>query len=51
MTNPQPSEDTLGPMARAALRRPANYEYLSASQQWRIDKELGILDWSGDPNE
>lgn len=40
----------LGPMARAAQRRPANYNELSGSRQWAIDKELGILDWDGNPS-
>jgi len=28
-----------------ALKRPDNYNSLSASEQWAIDKSLGILDW------
>jgi len=28
-----------------ALKRPGNYKYLSAREQWEIDKDLGILDW------
>jgi hypothetical protein len=28
-----------------ALKRPLNYHKLSSSEQWSIDKELGILDW------
>jgi len=27
--------------------RPRNFLQLSAEDQWRIDKELGILDWDG----
>ena len=27
--------------------RPANYADLPASEQWAIDKSLGILDWDG----
>jgi hypothetical protein len=40
----------VGPQARQALRRPDNYRKLSARRQWEIDKELGILDWDGNPN-
>lgn len=43
--------DKLGPLATAALRRPEGYWGLSGAEQWDIDKRLGILDWSGDPNE
>jgi len=28
-----------------ALMRPKNYNSLSARLQWKIDVELGILDW------
>jgi hypothetical protein len=28
-----------------ALKRPLNYNDLPASEQWAIDKRLGILDW------
>lgn len=28
-----------------AMERPENYETLSASHKWDIDKELGLLDW------
>ena len=31
---------------KRALKRPKNYNSRSASDQWRIDKELGILDWN-----
>lgn len=34
-------------MAEKSKERPANYEKLSAREQWQIDKELGILDWDG----
>lgn len=30
---------------KQALKRPRNYHELSPSRQWKIDKELGILDW------
>ena len=33
--------------ARKALDRPANYADLPPSEQWAIDKQLGILDWDG----
>jgi hypothetical protein len=39
-----------GPQAIAATRRPANFYQLSGEEQWEIDKQLGILDWDGDPN-
>lgn len=42
---------TLGPMAQRAKLRPTEYENLSPQTQWEIDKALGILDWSGNPNE
>jgi hypothetical protein len=38
---------SLGPLAQAATRRPANYSELSSRSQWDIDKTLGILDWDG----
>ena len=28
-----------------ALKRPLNYNSISSSEQWEIDKRLGILDW------
>jgi hypothetical protein len=34
---------------RRAKMRPANFETLSARDQWAIDKKLGILDWDGTP--
>lgn len=34
-------------MVNQALKRPKNYFSLDEREQWRIDKELGILDWSG----
>ncbi len=37
-------------MLEAALRRPKNYPHLPPSEQWEIDKELGILDWEGPKN-
>lgn len=44
-------ERGLGPCARAALKRPANYAQLSAQEQWEIDRNLEILDWDGDPRK
>jgi len=35
-------------MFETSFRRPSNYFKLSGEQQWAIDKELGILDWTGD---
>lgn len=35
-------------MFEASFRRPKNFFHLSAEEQWRIDKELGILDWNGE---
>jgi hypothetical protein len=32
-----------------ALKRPRNYNQLSAREQWAIDDRLGILDW--DPTD
>jgi len=39
-----------GPQAIAATCRPSNFYQLSGEEQWEIDKQLGILDWDGDPN-
>ncbi len=51
-SKPEPVPDhELGPMATAALRRPANHNQLSGEDQWEIDKALGILDWDGDPRK
>lgn len=30
-----------------AMKRPRNYHNLSAQDHWRIDRELGVLDWDG----
>jgi len=35
-------------MFEQSFKRPKNFFHLSAEDQWRIDKELGILDWGGD---
>lgn len=37
----------LGPCAQAATQRPSNYVELEPSEQWAVDKGLGILDWEG----
>lgn len=41
----------IGPRAAAAKRRPADYDKMTAQEQWGIDKMLGILDWDGDPKQ
>lgn len=35
-------------MFELSFQRPSNYFKLSEDRQWEIDKDLGILDWSGD---
>ena len=35
-------------MLEQSFQRPTNFFFLSAEQQWEIDKQLGILDWKGD---
>lgn len=39
-----------GPLASAAELRPPDFDSLSASERWAIDKALGILDWTGSPD-
>jgi hypothetical protein len=34
-------------MYEKSFERPRNFLNLSPEEQWRIDKELGILDWMG----
>lgn len=34
-------------MFEASFQRPPTYFELSASKQWEIDSDLGILDWDG----
>lgn len=34
-------------MFEASFQRPKNYFSLPEEKQWEIDKELGILDWTG----
>lgn len=34
-------------MFEQSFKRPKNFRSLSPEEQWRIDKELGILDWEG----
>lgn len=36
-----------GAMFEQSLRRPSNYFTLSSYEQWRIDSNIGILDWFG----
>jgi len=35
-------------MFEKSFQRPSNYFKLSSQQQWKIDYELGILDWNGE---
>ena len=35
-------------MFEKSFERPRNFFHLSAEEQFRIDKELGILDWKGE---
>lgn len=35
-------------MFEKSFERPSNFFQLSGEEQWRIDAELGILDWKGD---
>ena len=35
-------------MFERSFKRPSNYFKLSARGQWRIDEQLGILDWKGE---
>lgn len=46
-----PGDRTKGPLATAAENRPENFDLLDAQARWDVDKALGILDWSGDPEE
>lgn len=34
-------------MFEASFQRPSNFFDLDESEQWSIDKRLGILDWEG----
>jgi hypothetical protein len=34
-------------MFERSFQRPKNFFNLSPEQQWKIDKDLGILDWEG----
>lgn len=36
-------------MFEKSFERPSDYFHLSWEKQWEIDKELGILDWEGEP--
>ena len=38
-------------MFEKSFERPMNYFQLTLSEQWDIDKGLGILDWIGDLTE
>ena len=35
-------------MFEKSFERPKDYFKLSSSEQWKIDTELGILDWKGE---
>lgn len=35
-------------MFEKSFERPKDYFELSPTQQWEIDRKLGILDWTGD---
>jgi hypothetical protein len=35
-------------MFEKSFERPTNFLTLSTSEQWEIDKKLGILDWDGE---
>lgn len=35
-------------MFEKSFQRPTNYFKLSSAVQWKIDNDLGILDWNGD---
>lgn len=35
-------------MFEKSFQRPTNYFKLSEREQWSIDGQLGILDWTGD---
>lgn len=35
-------------MFERSFERPSDFFRLSPAEQWRIDKELGILDWRGE---
>lgn len=34
-------------MYKTSFKRPTNFFELSYEKQWKIDKDLGILDWNG----
>ncbi len=38
-------------MVDQALQRPRDYNKLPPSEQWAIDRRLGILDWDPTPAE
>ena len=41
-------EKTEREMFELSFKRPKDFFQLSSDQQWKIDKELGILDWNGE---
>jgi hypothetical protein len=44
-------DGAFGPQTLAAHDRPDDFYKLVPADQWLVDKRLGILDWSGEPNE
>lgn len=36
-----------GELFEQAMKRPKNFHNLSEEEHWRIDRQLGILDWNG----
>ena len=38
-------------MVDQAMKRPSDFTFLTAEEQWAIDKRLGLLDWSPTPEE
>lgn len=41
----------LGWHAQQSMKRPVGFLQMSPEERWIIDRNLGILDWSGDPSE
>ena len=36
-----------GELFEQAMKRPKNFHNLSEEEHWKIDRQLGILDWDG----
>lgn len=47
----QEFEGEFGHQTIVSRERPMGFFRMDAESQWAIDKRLGILDWSGKPNE